>query len=341
MPGKQYFAGRGQRMAAALKKRHAAAAKIQRLVKKRGLNKIEKRQTKAIINRGKETIYGRFLSYDVRTTYSGFDLEAIDTPATLNGVQNPTQNAASAIVLQTGAYLTPASTALNAVLTTGGPCVNVMGGYTLLQGTDNRSIIGDYAYAQSQRISINIAMKTVRNQNTLESNYLPTKFRVLYVRPKPHSEQQSSSLQGALFLSNYGSKVGLASPNLSCKFLDHDATVNPGQWTKLKEYNFSLVPVIQPPGIYTDDQDKVRLVQQQMKAYPHERQLDFWLDKPKKKLKFNNTIAIGINNHEPVNYDFTNYIVIIATGGTPTQNGTMNSASWTVQASGVSKFKEC
>lgn len=323
----------------------SSASSIQRAFRKKkekrsGLNKLEKEQTKDIIKRGKETIYGRFFTYDVRTTYTANDQQALTAPQNLPGVQNPADGAASCYVLQTGDNLSPASLSLNTTAGMAG-CANAMGGYSILQGDTARTMSGNYIYSQSHKLSIKIAMKTIRNQNTIESNYLPTRFRVLYVRAKPHSEVQTASLQGGLFLSEYGQKQGLATPNLTCKFVGKDAIINPGQWTLHKEFNFKLVPYIQPPGIWTDDQDKVRLTQQSTTPYPNEKQLDIWLDHPKKKLKMHDGETVGLNNHEPMNYDFNNYIVIIATTGNPTQNGSLSSSAWTLQASGTSKFKEC
>lgn len=325
------------------KYRHTAASKIgrafrrRRYVKKVGLNKVEKRQVKKAIKQYGETKYGRFFSYDTRTIYTSVDLEALTQPAAMPGIQNPGAPAASCYVLQTGQYLSPSATALNAVMPN---CVNVMGGYQMLMGDTNRNIDGNYAYAQSQKISIRVAMKTIRNQSNLEQNYLPTHFRILYVRPKQHSEVQTSGLAGGVFLNQFGAKTGLASANLCTKFVEHDAIINPGQFTKMKEISFKLVPPQQPPGQYAATNPPLAIAQQATTPYPYERQVDIWLDRPKKKLKFSDSTAVNINDHEPMNYDFTNYIIIIATTGTPAQNGALSSDGWTLQASGTSKFRD-
>ena len=306
------------------------------------VKKVRSLVNRQIMNRS-ETIYARFFSYDVRTSYAAVEnFEALDAPVACPGVQNPASGAASCYVLQTGEYLSPASVVVNTPAPGGSAmidCCNVMGGFKLLQGDTNRTISGNYAHSLSHKLSITIAMKTVRNENNLGYNYLPTHFRVLYVRPKAHSETQTASLAGGLFLSEYGDRKGIASENISTKFLHEDAIVNPGQWTKVKEYKFSLVPAVQPPGQYTTSEYPV-LIQQPAKAYKHEQHLDIWLDSPKKKLKFNDANSVNLNDHEPMNYDFTNYIVIIATTGNPSQNGTNDSRAWTLQASGTSKFKD-
>lgn len=328
-----------------------AASAIQALVrgvksrrKPKGLNKTERKQVKNKILSGKETKYGRFYTYDVMTDYSGYDVEAIQSPVAYPGVQNPTDGPAACLMLQTGEYLSASSTALNADVV--GTAVYVMGGNKMTQGDTRTTIDGNFAYCQSQKLSLKICMTPQRNSNQLSNATVPVHFRVIVFKARQHSQAQSPSLSSALYMNEQGAKVGITSSDLTMKEIYNDLQLNTNQFVKKREFRFSLINPVETDeasGV-GPDLDGSQLINTNVRgpSLPYNKQLDFYLDRPKIKCKFNNATTIGINDHEVVNHDMTSYVLISAVRGFGrSYNGTQEARSWTVLASGTSKWRDC
>lgn len=328
--------------------------------KKRGLKNVEKRQVKKIIDNRRETKYGTFFQFDIRNAHpanpdgSILSGDPLGNTGSVPGTQGA--NALCCQVLQTGAYLTPSCTGVNTAFATSGsvePCTCI-GGYSMPGQaggfSEIQSLDGYYAHAQSQRVDFIISMNTLVNEAQLDRTYFPTEFRVLVVRAKPHAESQTSSLGSALFLNNQGGKLGLTSGSAVAGLISpyqimNNLKVNPGQWTKTNEWKFTLINPSEPDleinlGTSPDNNVLNQFQLQRGTAHAHEKKISFYLDKPKKKLKFSTRNDVNLNNYEPVNYDFNNYIVILASQGNVSQNGGGTANGWSVMTGGCSKFKD-
>lgn len=331
----------------AVKKARSLAAK--RKVKKVGLNKVEKKQVKKIIGNRKELKYcPAWFSYDDYAATGGFIQRRIGASAVLDGIYNNSDNACMCVGLQTGNYLNSASNAINAAYPF---LMYPMGGFGMTRGDTAQQIDGDYAYMNSAKIDIQVALNVVENQDRVNPLSAPLEFRLIHVKAKKDQAGVTPSPLTELFLDQTNVKEGLNMTG-SVNEIMRRFPVNHNRFIKVKDFKFKLQNPIKPTTLQTTPgataaqlADSVCAVQP---AHPCTKDITLWLDKPKKKLRFA-TSDNGLNNYyEPVNYDFIHYVFILATRDTfynSYQNddggAAQDASKWTVSASGKTTYRDC
>lgn len=325
--------------------------KKRKYTKKVGLNKVEKKQVKTIIANRKEFKYCPvWYLYDVIGSTGGYLQSALTNPTELPNVWDPAQSAASCYVLQTGRYLNSVSAQVNDPATgVGNGTVYPMGGFGMIRGDSSQNIDGDFAFLHSAKMSITISANVMMDDDYKDA-MLPLNFRVIHVRAKKDASGISPSLTNSLFLNELNSRIGLLA-RTSVKQLMDDFRVNTTQFHKVSEHRFSLNnPIFSAlGGTYGTNQEPVGSTMPR-NHLPYEKHLDLYVPKVAKKLRFQQTDDGSQNFYEPINYDFVNYVVIIASRsppfivtpvGTPLELQNCNSTHWNVRASGITKFREC
>lgn len=326
-----------------------AAAK-RRYAKSSGLNKVEKKEVKKIIGNRKELKYcPNWFSYDDYAATGGFIQRRIPSSAVLDGIFDSANNACVAVGLQTGNYLNSASNAIN----TQYPFLMYpMGGFGMERGDTSTTIDGDYAYMNSSKIDIQVALSVCEDQLRVNQLSTPMEFRVIHVKAKKDQAGVTPSPLTELFLDQTNVKEGLNMTG-SVNEIMRRFPVNSNRFIKVKDFKFKLQNPIKPTTLQTIPaggtsaqlSDSVCATQP---PHPSTKDITLWLDKPKKKLRFAVTDN-GLNNYfEPVNYDFVHYVFIIATRDTYansfTTSGTNNAqdaSGWTVSATGKTTFRDC
>ena len=303
---------------------------------KTGLNKVEKKQVKQIIATRKEFKYcPNWFAYDDFAATGGFIQSTIQPDSYLPNVYDANSDrAVSAVGFQTGQYLNTASTTVNTNLP--GTLMYPLGGYSMLRGTGNNTIEGDYARCQSAFISLQInALPASGNVTSVEDALFPLEFRLIQIKAKRVATGTTPSLQGALFVDMTNDPDGLTMAG-SVKEAMVDYRINTNQFTILRDMKFSLT---QPVQLSYNGQTSNQGSQQTL--HPSQRNFKFWLPKPAKKIRFSSTAVPNVNAHEPVNWDATVYTIILCSrksGGTEGYSDT--SRAWSVKATGMSKFRD-
>lgn len=315
---------------------------------KAGLNKLEKKQVKAIVRSRKEDKYcNGWYIYDVVGQTGGFIQSALTNPQTLPNVYDNNEDAFSCLVLQTGRYLNSVSDQVNNPL--GGVATGTvypMGGYGMIRGDSAQNIDGDFAYLQSAKISLSISANMLTD-DAYQSGMGPLNFRVLVVRAKRSQSGISPSLTTGLYINEVNSRVGLTA-TASVKSMSRDLRLNTSQFTKVHDITFQLNSPIDPDLAIATTQ-----VSQGMPRnanLPYEKHLNLWMPRTKKKIRFSQRDDGSQNYYEPLNFDFVTYTIITAYRsppfitvpvGTPLELQQCDSTKWTVRASGMTKYKEC
>lgn len=305
--------------------------------KKTGLNNLEKRQVKDIIANRKEFSYSPgWFNYGNFAAVGGYIQSTITPNSYLPNIYDANSDQAVTFLgFQTGEYLNTSSQAVNASLA--GTAMYPLGGYSLLQGSGATEVAGRYMYMQSAFASIQItALPASGNVSGVQDTAYPLEFRILVVRAKRVATGSTPSLNSALFLDYTNDKDGLTMSG-STKEAMWDYRLNYNQFQKIKEIRFELTQPVQPNyGGTVVNQPTLQTPR------PSQKNLKIWLPNPKKRIRFSDTAATGLNNHEPLNMDYQNYILIMCSrksGGAFTYSDT--SRAWNCQATGMSKWRDC
>ncbi len=248
-----------------------------------------------------------------------------------------TNNALSALVLQTGSVLTNMNDEMN--VDSGGTIAYALGGYALTQGTGAGQIIGKYCKFTSTYLNVNITMdpqNISNNVNDALDTLCPHQFRIIQVRARRDkmvaqgvhvNDIGEPSIGYNLFLDEQGKPKGI---------IDSMATqdaftwfVNKQMWNVVKEERFTL----QTPLITGRDSAPIA-VGSSTKQYPPSRFKKYWLPKPSTKVRYPFGSAVG-TTLEPIDYNFITHTIILCKN---TSSGERASAHWNVQVNGATAF---
>jgi len=329
------------------KARTTAASKIQAAVRRKkatkakGLTTIEKKQVKSIVASRKELKYTSYWynhdNYDPNL-YTPLQLAPLTSGVVLPNVYDALNGTVSIIGLQTGAYLNSASAQLDAALTAAGqgPIMTALGGYGMPTGDTSTTIDGNYAYFHSGRINLQInSIVASGNGGTVNDSVSPLCFRVIHVKAKADAAGTTPSLSGDLFRDMINNNAGLMS-DMTLRQLMNDYGFNRDRFQVCKDVKFKLQEPVQPGYAGYSANQPIRNL-----SYPSQKNLTLWLDKPKKKLRFNSSDNGLTNQFEPLNYDFVNYIFVLCCRE-QTTNGEYSSTAkrWTLTTQGQTKFRD-
>lgn len=328
--------------------RRAAPKKAPRRkpVKKAGLNKVEKKQVKTLIASRKEKKYCKYwINYDYYdpTQYTQYQLAPIIGNVVLPNVYDSAIATTTIVGLQTGQYLNTMSTNFDSLLTAAGqgPCMNPLGGFQMREGDSAKDLDGDYAYFNSGCINLQLnSLVAEGNIATVAASVSPLCFRILHVRAKKDAAGITPSVAGDLFRTMTNENAGFMS-DMTLRQLTDDYGLNRDRFEIKHDIKFKLSQPVQPDYGGTTANQGVRNL-----PYPTQKRIKLWLDKPKKKLRFSHTDNGTNNSHEPLNYDFVNYVFVICSReqvpGAPTGNSFSSTAKmWSLTTQGQTTYRDC
>ena len=316
-------------------------------VKKVGLNKVEKKQVKEIVKSKKETLYSdKWYRYDDAPDYADFLQKPLIGSSTISTIYNGAYQAATGLILQGGHYLNETSKTVNQQYSN---MVYPMGGLGMERGVDNDDITGNYAYMNSRQINLQINAVPFQSAQTdkLNKYYRPLQFRVLHISMKAAHLNLPDMLK-SLFIDQLGNRVGLDETG-SVKDLMYDWKINTDQFTVHKDFKIKLQ---QTPVYPATEQIAGAAVTSgqafdQGPKHPSQYNCSFWLERPKKKLRFATTNNGSNNYFEPVNANLQDYVLVFCTryetcGNPDVMNsvGVQTANEWQVRVSGTTKYRE-
>jgi len=252
------------------------------------------------------------------------------------GLSNTGQNTndVTAVVTQTGYYLTTDNTSLNT--DTGTDLVTAVGGYDIQQGAGNNELVGKFGKITSsfQNFWIQMNPQTINSATTpsrLEAT-MPHRFRVIQVKEKgnnaipntvgPDSNALSPKLSNNLFLSLAGEEVGLTNDFSALELFD--SIINKSKWTVLKDTQFTLCAntVFGAAAAYPTS----------VKQHPSMKHFRCYYPKPKGKTRWSFQTGTSVSFPQPVDYDYVVHTIILCRvmGGLTGYE----SNNWSVQTNG-------
>jgi len=296
---------------------------------------------KNVIKNNKELKYSpSWINYDHfdPANYSTTQLPPILGSIVLPNVYDAANQVISIVGLQTGHYLNSVSNQLDTDLTAAGqgPCMYPLGGYSMERGTTGLTIDGNEAYINSGKINIQInSVVTGSNAGSVNDTVNPLCFRILHVKAKKDAAGVSPSVAGDLFRDMKNQNAGFMS-DMTQRNVFTDYAVNKQRFTVCKDVKFKLCEPVQPSYAGTSANQQTPNY-----PYPSQKNVTLYLDKPKKKIRFEQ-VDNGINNsYEPLNYDFVNYVFILCC------REQINSADysatakrWTLTTQGQTTFRD-
>lgn len=324
---------------------------------KAGLNKTEKRQVKALVKSKMETKYcPSNICYDDYDTTSFFFQATRTNPVTLPGISPASDDACNMLAFQTGYYLNSQSTDVNTNV--GGGSVVPLGGYGMQEGTESTEIVGDHAYLQSAKCDLQITALPFTSNNSVVygAGMSSIQFRVLHLQSKKIATGIVPNYTNALFWDRQHTKVGLSFSG-TVKEIMEDFHINTEQFTVHKDIKFRLTQPMNPAALdtWTIQQNDQATAQQTgpvnwamqgsgtNPTYPTAKNLTLWMPKTKKKIRFAETDNGSTNAFEPTNYNFVNFIVILAARTNQSQTIPSNmsvSRAWSAKAAMETRFKD-
>lgn len=306
-----------------------------------GLNKVEKKQVKNIIASRKEHKYcpnwKRYDYYDPGQ-YTPTNLPAILGSVALPNVWNAGINTTTIVGFQTGETLNSASNQLDAALTAAGqgPCMNSLGGFAMTQGDTQTNIDGQYAYFHSGCVTFYInALIASGNVGGIQPTISPLCFRLLHVKARKDPAGTTPSLSGQLFRDYVNDNAGLMS-DMTRNDVMTNYSLNRERWQIEHDIKFKLSQPVDPT--YNANNPNAGVPMRNL-SYPSEKMVKLWLDKPKKKLRFQDSAPF-----EPTNYDYVHYFIILCSREqipSNISNYPQTGKCWSVAAQGQTKFRDC
>lgn len=329
-------------------KRRYAAKKT----KKTGLNKVEKKQVKKIVQRNGEIIWCPAYHYDggLATSsppqYNTYDI--VPVPLINTG---PSATASAYITgFETGMTLGVEATAVNTALPPAAgtiQCMNPLGMYNF-PSTNNTATAdqdpgtvrsGEYLYAHSQRVRMRICMKQAKVADT--DNFpknAPMEFRFIAVKRKPGgviAGDAGVDFRTELFRNFDNNVTGLL--NTKSNFMLAEWTINRLALEVVKDFKFRLSQPLSAQSGYAPFATANPVTAcNTYNSFPSEKIIDFYLPKPKSKIKWN-----GSANSDP--RDSYNYKLDIFIIGYYTDSGdapVSEPSEWEVKCITESKFRE-
>lgn len=320
--------------------------------KKTGLNKVEKKQVKKIISSRKESKYcPNWFAYDDYAQYGNFIQPRIVASSVLTGIYDQNNNACSCVGLQMGNYLNTASSQVNTLFPS---TMYPLGGLGYERGDSSTTIDGDMAYLQSSQVRVQIsALIQEAGQSQSDNVSTPLEFRVLHIKAKRDPAGTTPSLVGQLFLDLTNDAEGLGMSG-SVKEIMSDYRPNTLRWKVKKDFKFCLQQPIKPSAqlITAGSNPPSEIISSAscavMPSYPNQKELTFWLDKPKKKIRFARTDNGQNSYYEPLNTDLVETIIIICNRKTFYDSYSSSSSissqatakCWTISATGCTKVRD-
>lgn len=329
--------------------RSTAASKIQAAIRRRknrkpvkkGLTKVEKKQVKSIVSNRKEDKYcPNWKQYDDFEEYEGNLNPAISGVASLPGIFNAGSSAVTCVGLQMGNYLTTSATAVNTLI---GTSFYPLGGIGMERGDTSLTIDGDYAYMKSCKLQLKISATIVGTQGSVDAQCLPLEFRVIQVRPKANTPTGTTpSLVSSLFVDNTNTAEGLGASGSVTEIMQN-WRLNRNQFDVVKDFKFQLSNV-QQPSSSNNTTNNLSETYPMITAYPNSKDIDLWLNRPKKKLRFG-PVDNGVSSYyEPTNYQFQEYVVILCTRRFIDQQSPVfqpiTKGYWQVRVNGMTKYND-
>jgi hypothetical protein len=253
-----------------------------------------------------------------------------------------TNNALSALVLQTGSVLTNMNDEMN--VDSGGTIAYALGGYALTQGTGAGQMLGKYCKLTSTYMNVNITMDpqaiTNDNSSAFEAS-LPHQFRVIQVRARRDkmvaqgvhvNDIGEPSIGYNLFLDEQGKPKGI---------IDEMATqdaftwfVNKQMWTVVREERFTLSAPVQNSLAPAQTTPLTTTYAPTVQTHKSTRFKKYWLPKPRNKVRYPFGSAIG-STLEPIDYNFVTHTIILCKN---TSSGERASNHWNIQVNGATAF---
>ena len=309
--------------------------------KKKGLTAVEKNQVKSLIASRKEHKYcpnwRRYDYYDPNN-YTPNNLPAVLGSVALPNVFFSGINTTTIVGFQTGETLNSASNQLDAALTAAGqgPCMNSLGGFAMTQGDSQTNIDGQYAYFHSGSVTFHInALIASGNVGGIQPTISPLCFRLLHVKARKDPAGTTPSLSGQLFRDYVNGNQGLMS-EMTRNDVMYNFSLNRERWQIEHDIKFKLSQPTDPT--YNANNPNAGVPMRNL-PYPSEKMVKVWLDKPKKKLRFQDSAPF-----EPTNYDYVHYFIILCSRKQiPTNNANypQTGKCWSVSAQGQTKFRDC
>ena len=253
------------------------------------------------------------------------------------GLTGSVDTGLSALVLQTGQFLTNSNTAANTAL--GEDLVVRMGGFTTTRGTDSDQIDGNYCKLKSTLLRININLDPVVQNNGADLDnldvILPRQFRLIQVKAK---RTNSVAIGGASGVESYSGSLGInlwidelnQEKGLSSQGSVADAftwLVNKQKWQVLADERFTLYPNVFQKR--TSDGSAYSVASGPNGLAKSQRFKNYYLPVPKGKIKYD----FDHVSAQPTNFNYIVHTVILckSMGG----SGTPDSRGWNVQATGM------
>lgn len=319
-----------------------AAVRRRKVAKRVGLNKVEKKQVKKIIASRKEHKYcPSWIRYDYYdpNNYTANNLPPVVASIALPNVWNSTGISTTTIVgFQTGESLNSASDQLDAALTAAGqgPCMNPLGGFAMQQGDSQTNIDGQYAYFQSGCVTFHVnALIASGNVGGIQPTISPLCFRLLHVKARKDPAGTTPSLSGQLFRDYVNANAGLMS-EMTRNDVMTNFSLNRERFQIEHDIKFKLSQPIDPTYAANNPNPGVQM---RNLSYPSEKMVKVWLDKPKKKLRFQESAP-----YEPTNYDYVHYFIILCSREQVPSNQSNypnTGKCWSITAQGQTKFRDC
>lgn len=309
---------------------------------KKGLTKVEKKQVKSIVASRKESKYcPNWFQYDDFENTGGFIQPALTATGTLPGIYNAGNLACSVVGLQMGNYLTTSSDAVNTLL--GAGTISPLGGIGMERGDTATTIDGDYAYLQSSKLQLRITANTLGEQGYEDTQCLPLEFRLIQVRPKANTPSGTTpSLVSSLFVDNTNAPEGLGASGSVTEIMQN-WRLNRNQFEVVKDMNFQLSNVMQP-SIPTQGGPSVSQTMPQITAYPNTKDIELWMNNPKKKLRFATNDNGSTSYYEPTNYQYQEYVIILCARKYINQGAPvfkpLSTKFWQVRVNGITKYRD-
>lgn len=342
MPIDKRFSNRKYPTPESIKERRRKAAAKRKL--KAGLNKVEKKQVKKLVSSRKESKYcPAWFQYDDFAATGGFVQPFISATGTLPGIYNAGNQSCSVVGLQMGNYLTAASNDVNTLL--GAGTIYPVGGIGMQRGDTATTIDGDYAFMQSSKLQLRITAKTL-GTGWADTQCLPLEFRLIQVRPKANTPSGTTpSLVSSLFVDNTNDAEGLGASGSVTEIMQN-WRLNRNQFDVVKDMRFQLSNV-QQPNVPTGT---VNTISQTMPGiggaapFPNTKDIELWMNRPKKKLRFAPSDNGSTTYYEPTNYQFQEYVIILAArkylNNTAPVFVPASTKFWEVRVNGMTKYKD-
>ena len=316
-----------------------AKPKRKKAKKKKGLNEVERQQVKKIISNRKESKYcPNWYQYDDFENTGDYIQPAITATGTLPGIYNAGNLACSVVGLQMGEYLTTASTEVNTLL--GAGTISKLGGIGMERGDSSTTIDGDYAYMKSCKLQLRITANSLGEQGYEDCQCLPLEFRLIQVRPKANTPSGTTpSLVSSLFVDNTNAPEGLGASGSVTEIMCN-WRLNRNQYEVVKDIKFQLQNVMQP-SIPTQGGPSISQTLPPGQSFPNTKDIELWMNNPKKKLRFNQNDS-GTSYFEPTNYQFQEYVIILAARRYINQGAPvfkpLSTKFWQVRVNGMTKY---